>query len=90
MRAERDSLHLLVDPTCERHRSKARDAARSGNTANANEDDSMGVETLDEKGSIESNVAELPQYPARPHGTWDEYVQLSRTLTSHDIADNIV
>lgn len=89
MRAERDSLHLLVDPTCERHRSKARDAARSADTANANEDENMGVETCDEKGSIESNVAELPQYPARPHGTWDEYVQLPRALASYNIADSI-
>jgi hypothetical protein len=32
----------------------------------------MGVETLDEAGNIEANVDQLLEYPARPHGTWDE------------------
>jgi hypothetical protein len=59
---------MLVDPTCKRDRSKARDVKRAEAVSRANE----GIETLDEKGDIEDNLEKLPEYPPRPHGTFDE------------------
>lgn len=52
------SLDMIVKPTCERKRSKKHDAARASKT-----------EVLDDEGNIE---VEEKEYPARPHGSFDE------------------
>ena len=60
------NLHMLVDPTCERKRSKKRDAAKAERERAANN----GIETLGDDGEVEEN--EEPEYPPRPHGSFDD------------------
>jgi len=60
------NLHLIVDPTCERARSKKRDAAKAERKLAANK----GVAVLDDEGEIEK--AAEPEYPPRPHGSFDD------------------
>jgi hypothetical protein len=64
------SLHLLVDPTCKRPRSAAR--AERQKAAGVKAD--LGVLELDNDGEVEvaANMDEMPEYPPRPHGCWDE------------------
>jgi hypothetical protein len=60
-------LHLLVDPTCERPRSKSRARKAAKKVA-----EDGGVVSLDDDGEVESPLDELPEYPPRPHGCFDE------------------
>jgi len=71
------NLHLLVDPTCKRHKSKAREEAkekqkvekalRTGiNPISIGDDDKMEVEVPGEEVEVEQ------EYPPRPHGAYKE------------------
>jgi hypothetical protein len=65
--ALRNSLHLIVNPTCQRQRDKARDARLAKKRMETKGKDDMGVVEMDDE-----DLEELKQYPARPHGSYDE------------------
>lgn len=65
------NLHILVDPTCKRDRSKARDEAKGKRLAEKALKDGKVV-ALNEDGSMEVDEEEPMEYPARPHGTYKE------------------
>lgn len=67
------SLRLIVEPTCDRPRSKKRDEAR----AKKEEKKNRGVEVLDDDGEVEKEEkVPDPEYPPRPHGTFDDLIDL--------------
>ena len=66
------SLHLIVDPTCSRQRNKARDERMARLDASRRASRTRGVMTFDDEGEIEANVKELPEYPSRPHCSFNE------------------
>jgi len=61
------SLHIIVDPTCDRQRDKERDAELAKKKLEKKGKDDMGVMELDEEDTEEPKV-----YPPRPHGCYDE------------------
>jgi hypothetical protein len=65
--ADDTSLHLIVDPTCDRQRNKERDAEIAKRKLENKGKDDMGVMELDDEDGEEPKV-----YPARPHGCYDE------------------
>lgn len=71
------NLHLLVEPTCKRLKSKAREEAKEKRALekalstgvdiiSIDDDDKMEVEAADEQDEQEQ------EYPARPHGAYKE------------------
>ena len=64
------SLHLSVDPTCERHRSKTRDASNPKLLATHPVEDTE-VLVMEENAGKE---IEAQEYPVRPHGCYKECV----------------
>ncbi|WWC63850.1 uncharacterized protein I303_106455 [Kwoniella dejecticola CBS 10117] len=71
-----ENLHVIVDPTCERPRDLKRDAdkkKRREAAAGASDD---GILELDDEGSIDIPTEEEEQYPARPHGTFKDLIDL--------------
>ena len=65
--ADHISLHIIVDPTCDRQRDKERDAELAKKKLEKKGKDDMGVMELDEEDTEEPKV-----YPPRPHGCYDE------------------
>ncbi|KAK4687558.1 hypothetical protein P7C73_g2568, partial [Tremellales sp. Uapishka_1] len=77
------NLHLLVDETCARPRSKKRDAEKAMNAEQAikkvktgdNGDRTMEVLMLDEDGEVVDEEVK-PEYPPRPHGSFNDLIAL--------------
>ena len=67
------SLHLAVDPTCARHRSKKRDEARTKKVLDKADKEDDGVVELDDEGDVDMKLERGEQeYPPRPHGCFKE------------------
>ncbi|KAL1407488.1 hypothetical protein Q8F55_006921 [Vanrija albida] len=64
------NLRLIVEPTCDRPRSKKRDEAKAKRELEKND----GVEVLGDDGDVEKEKE--PEYPPRPHGSYDDLIDL--------------
>jgi hypothetical protein len=78
------NLHLLVDPTCDRPRSKKRDAAKAERKLEAN----AGVEVLDDEGEVNDEAEDAPAYPPRPHGSFDDLNDLLMLAVAGQLSIN--
>ncbi|WVR08914.1 hypothetical protein IAU60_005973 [Kwoniella sp. DSM 27419] len=70
-----ENLHLVVDPICQRQRDSKRDAEkRKRQEAAALESDD--VLDLDDEGNVDMQDATNPEYPSRPHGSFNDLIEL--------------
>ncbi|WVQ93053.1 hypothetical protein IAU59_000117 [Kwoniella sp. CBS 9459] len=78
------NLHLIVEPTCERQRDQARDAAnrqRKEEAAINGED----VLDLDDEGNVDLGDSAAPEYPPRPHGSFKDLIELLKLHVSGEL-----
>lgn len=70
------NLHLLVEPTCKRHKSKAREEAKAKHKVEKALKTGVDAISIGDDGKMEVETSEDDEaekvYPPRPHGAYKE------------------
>ncbi|WWD21394.1 hypothetical protein CI109_105879 [Kwoniella shandongensis] len=71
-----ENLELIVKPTCQRQRDDKRDSEIKKRREEKAMNGGDGVVELDESGEVDLDEKEPPEYPPRPHGSFDDLIAL--------------